>query len=36
VWDLAKPTSNRIYRAIGDEPVRDVAVYRFGPPSTPS
>ncbi len=29
--DLANPTSNRIYRQIGYEPVRDVDVYRFEP-----
>jgi hypothetical protein len=28
--DLANPTSNRIYRAIGYEPVCDVDQYRFG------
>jgi len=28
--DLANPTSNRIYQAIGYRPVRDVLVYRFG------
>jgi predicted GNAT family acetyltransferase len=28
--DLANPTSNRIYQAIGYEPVIDVDVYRFG------
>ena len=28
--DLANPTSNRIYRAIGYEPVCDVDMYRFG------
>jgi len=33
--DLANPTSNHIYQEIGYEPVRDVAVYRFGPPSAP-
>jgi predicted GNAT family acetyltransferase len=27
--DLANPTSNHIYRAIGYEPVRDVGLYRF-------
>jgi predicted GNAT family acetyltransferase len=27
--DLANPTSNRIYQAIGYEPVRDVEVYTF-------
>jgi hypothetical protein len=27
--DVANPTSNRIYRAIGYEPVRDIAVWRF-------
>ena len=30
--DLANPTANHIYREIGYEPVRDVAVYTFGPP----
>ncbi len=30
--DLANPTSNRIYQAIGYEPVADVDEYRFGPP----
>jgi len=34
--DLANPTSNHIYQEIGYEPVRDVAVYRFGPSSAPS
>jgi predicted GNAT family acetyltransferase len=29
--DLANPTSNKIYRAIGYEPVTDVDVYRFEP-----
>ncbi len=29
--DLANPTSNRIYRRIGYEPVRDVDIYRFEP-----
>ena len=29
--DLANPTSNRIYQAIGYEPVRDIAVYGFDP-----
>ncbi|HXX61105.1 MAG TPA: GNAT family N-acetyltransferase [Candidatus Sulfotelmatobacter sp.] len=29
--DLANPTSNHIYRAIGYEPVRDVADWRFEP-----
>jgi hypothetical protein len=28
--DLSNPTSNRIYRAIGYEPVCDVDMYRFG------
>jgi len=28
--DLANPTSNKIYRAIGYEPVCDVDMYRFG------
>ena len=28
--DLANPTSNEIYRAIGCEPVCDVDEYRFG------
>jgi predicted GNAT family acetyltransferase len=28
--DLSNPTSNKIYRAIGYEPVCDVDVYRFG------
>jgi hypothetical protein len=28
--DLANPTSNRIYRSIGYEPVCDVDMYRFG------
>jgi predicted GNAT family acetyltransferase len=28
--DLANPTSNRIYRQIGYEPVCDVNLYRFG------
>ncbi len=28
--DLANPTSNKIYRAIGYEPVCDVDQYRFG------
>ena len=28
--DLANPTSNHIYQAIGYEPVRDVDEYRFG------
>jgi hypothetical protein len=34
--DLANPTSNRIYRAIGYEPVRDVDIYRFeaAPPTS--
>jgi predicted GNAT family acetyltransferase len=31
--DLANPTSNHIYQAIGYEPVLDVTEYRFGPPS---
>lgn len=30
--DLANPTANHIYTEIGYEPVRDVAVYTFGPP----
>jgi GNAT superfamily N-acetyltransferase len=30
--DLANPTSNRIYRSIGYEPVTDVDEYRFSPP----
>jgi predicted GNAT family acetyltransferase len=30
--DLANPTSNKIYRAIGYEPVSDVDEYVFGPP----
>lgn len=30
--DLANPTSNRIYQAIGYEPVSDAADYRFEPP----
>ncbi len=30
--DLANPTSNHIYRAIGYQPVSDVADYRFEPP----
>jgi predicted GNAT family acetyltransferase len=30
--DLANPTSNHIYQAIGYEPVCDVDVYRFGGP----
>lgn len=29
--DLANPTSNRIYQAIGYRPVRDVDMYRFEP-----
>jgi hypothetical protein len=29
--DLANPTANHIYEAIGYEPVRDVADWRFGP-----
>jgi len=29
--DLANPTSNKIYQAIGYEPVRDVEQYRFDP-----
>jgi uncharacterized protein len=29
--DLANPTSNKIYQAIGYRPVCDVDVYRFGP-----
>ena len=32
--DLANPTSNRIYRAIGYEPVADVDEYRFLPAGT--
>jgi predicted GNAT family acetyltransferase len=28
--DLANPTSNKIYRQIGDEPVCDVDQYGFG------
>jgi hypothetical protein len=27
--DLANPTSNRIYQAIGYRPIRDVLVHRF-------
>ncbi len=27
--DLANPTSNRIYQAIGYRPIRDVRIYRF-------
>lgn len=27
--DLANPTANHIYQAIGYEPVRDVAEWRF-------
>jgi hypothetical protein len=36
--DLANPTSNHIYQAIGYEPVRDVADWRFEPlsPSPPA
>jgi hypothetical protein len=30
--DLANPTSNHIYQAIGYRPVSDVADYRFDPP----
>ena len=33
--DLANPTSNHIYQAIGYEPVRDVADWRFEPLSPP-
>ncbi len=29
--DLANPTSNRIYQAIGYRPIRDVRMYRFEP-----
>lgn len=32
--DLANPTSNKIYRAIGFEPVRDFRHYQFTPPRT--
>jgi predicted GNAT family acetyltransferase len=28
--DLANPTANRIYQAIGYEPVRDIDVYEYG------
>ena len=31
--DLANPTSNKIYAAVGYRPVSDVAMYRFGPAS---
>ncbi|MGW0227846.1 GNAT family N-acetyltransferase [Actinopolymorpha singaporensis] len=31
--DLANPTSNRIYAAVGYRPVRDVTAYRFEPAS---
>lgn len=34
--DLANPTSNTIYQAIGYEPVADVAHYRFIPQAAPS
>lgn len=34
--DLANPTSNKIYQAIGYEPVADVAHYRFIPQAAPS
>jgi len=30
--DLANPTSNHIYQAIGYEPVADAADHRFDPP----
>ncbi len=33
--DLANPTSNKIYRQIGFEPVCDVDQYRFEAPATP-
>ncbi len=33
--DLANPTSNRIYAAVGYRPVRDVTAYRFEPASGP-
>ena len=33
--DLANPTSNQIYQAIGYEPVTDVAQYSFAPPPNP-
>jgi len=33
--DLANPTSNHIYQAIGYEPVRDMDEYRFGAPDPP-
>ena len=29
--DLANPTSNRIYQAIGYRPIRDIRIYRFEP-----
>jgi uncharacterized protein len=32
--DLANPTSNRIYQAIGYRPTRDIGIYRFEPPSS--
>jgi len=32
--DLANPTSNKIYQAVGYEPVCDVDEYRFDPPRT--
>ncbi|MET9019839.1 GNAT family N-acetyltransferase [Actinopolymorpha sp. NPDC004070] len=33
--DLANPTSNKIYAAVGYRPVRDVTAYRFEPVSGP-
>ena len=34
--DLANPTSNKIYHAIGYEPVCDMDMYRFDPPREPA